>query len=260
MIAERLYAESRAAAAADTVAAVTIGLGYTAVRTAAGGIGLCSTLIDRGACCTHVRTFRDFDGAPASELLAYVRSDDRLERVMGIALVNALNDPRAKTMSRDEGARSGVVAQLGIDAGTSVAMVGFFRPVIARLEKVGAETSILDRGHGMGDEAVFLEQLATWPDVLILTATSLIDDSMDVFLERVSDSTRVVVMGPTTPMIPEVFADLPVHMLAGSVVVDRERALAAVRQGGGTPAIGPHCDKVVWRRDAVPPEREEADA
>lgn len=251
MIGERLYQASLPAARETSVEQVTIGLGYTAVSIAEGGLGLCYTMIDRRARCTQVRTFRDFDGCPATELLEYARSDDTLERSLGIALVNALNEPRAAAMEPDTGERTGIIAQLGIGGGTKVAMVGYFRPVIMRMERVGAEVSVLDRDHGMGDEADFLGDLATWPDILVLTATTMIDDSFGSFLEHVSDSTRVAVMGPSTPMIPEVYADLPVHMLAGMVAVEKDRALAAVRQGGGTPALGPHARKVFWLRDAL---------
>jgi len=255
VIGERLYRVSLPAARETSVGQVTIGLGYVAVRTADGGLGLCYTMIDRRACCTQVRSFHDFDGCPAIELLDYARSGDTLERSMGIALVNALNEPRAAAMEHDSGERTGIIAQLRIGAGTKVAMVGYFGPVIARMKKVGAEISVLDRDHRMGDEAHFLRDLATWPDILVLTATTMIDDSFGLFLDHVGGSTRVAVMGPSTPMIPDVYADLPVHMLAGMVARDKDRALAAVRQGGGTPALSPHSRKVFWLRDRQRAER-----
>jgi uncharacterized protein (DUF4213/DUF364 family) len=37
-------------------------------------------------------------------------------------------------------------------------------------------------------------------------------------------------------MIPEAFAHLPVHMLAGSAITDPQRALKIVRHSGGTRA------------------------
>ncbi len=248
MIAERLYGAFMEPARSRSVAGVTIGLAYTAVSLDDGCLGLCYTMIDRRACCTQVRAFRDFDGLPASDLLEYARSDDTLERSMGLALVNALNEERAADMPRDVGPRTGVIAQLGIGSGTRVAMVGYFPPVAARITAAGAELSILDRDRGLGDRTQFMDALATWPDVLILTATSLLDDSCTPFLQHVGDGARVALMGPSTPMVPEVYADLPVHMLAGMVPLNRDRVLAVVRQGGGTPALGPHSQKVYWLR------------
>jgi len=246
MIAERLCAAFQGPAEGRSIGGVTIGLAYTAVSLDDGSLGLCYTMIDRRACCTQVREFRDFDGLPASDLIEYARSDDPLERSMGLALVNALNEERAARMPRDVGPQTGVIAQLGIGSGTRVAMVGYFPPVAARISAAGAELSILDRDRGLGDRTQFMNALAAWPDVLILTATSLLDDSCTPFLQAVSDGARVVLMGPSTPMVPEVYADLPVHMLAGMVPLARDKVLAVVRQGGGTPALGPHSQKVFW--------------
>jgi len=240
----RIFDACAEGAAGATVGSVTAGLGYTAVTTADGRLGLCYTMTDRRACCTQARHYRDFEGGPATDLLEYVRSDDGLERSMGVALANALNEPRAAAMPEDTGPRAGVIGRFGVGAGTKVAMVGYFGPVIAGLQRAGAEVSVLDRDREMGDEAAFLDALASWPDVVVLTATSLLDDSFERFAERVHGAARVVVMGPSTPMFPEAFEGLPVHLLAGMVAVAKERILAVVRQGGGTPAIAPHAKKV----------------
>jgi len=251
MIAERLHAASLAAAQGCAVGEVSIGLGYSAVTTDDGRMGFCYTMIDRTGSCTHVRRFHDFDGGPATALLDYVRSDDTLERSMGIALVNALNEPAAVAMPRDVGAATGFVAQFGVTEGTRIAMVGFFGPVISGLKKLGAELSVLDRTHGMGDEATFLAELEAWPEVLVLTATSMINDTFDRILEHVGDGVKVVVMGPSTPMIPGVYAGTPVRMLAGMVPVVKDKAMAVIRQGGGTPELSPHSQKVYWVREAA---------
>jgi uncharacterized protein (DUF4213/DUF364 family) len=234
------------AAAHTTIEAMTIGLGYTAVATATGCVGLSYTMVERTASCSHVRAFRDFDGAPATELLEYVRSDDTLERAMGLALVNALNQPQARQLPDDAGPAGTFVAAFGVREGTRVAMVGFFPPVARRLREIGAQLSVLDRDKRMGDEAAFLRDLAEGPDVLIVTATAILNGSLELFLEHVTERVKVVVLGPTTPLVPEAYGALPVHLLAGLVPVDNERVVAAVRQGAGTPALTPHCRKVSW--------------
>lgn len=250
-IVERLHAASAESAAGVTIRGLTIGLGYTAVLTDDGRLGLSYSMIERTACCTHVRSFRDFDGAPASELLDYVLSEDTLERSMGLALVNALNEPRAQHLPQD-GTRGGVFMEaFGVQRGTRVAMVGHFPPVARRLREAGAELSILDSDEHMGDEASFLRELAHWPSVLIVTATTILNGSLELFLDHVTDRVDVMIMGPTTPLLPEAYADSPVRLLAGMVPLDHERVIAAVRQGGGTPALSRHCRKIYWKRPAA---------
>jgi len=244
-ILERLEATFAARSEQREVSTVSIGLGYTAVEVDDGGAGLAYTMADRSRTCTHVRRFRDFEGGPASELLEYLASDSRLERSMAVALVNALNHARAAAMDDDSGPSTGIIERFGVGVGTRVSMVGFF-PIVTQLEAIGAEVRVLDANRGLGDERTFLAELSTWSDAVILTATTLLNDTFSLFVDHVREDARVAVLGPTTPMVPEAFSDVPVDLLAGMVPVDADRVLAAVRQGGGTPAISPHCRKVAW--------------
>jgi uncharacterized protein (DUF4213/DUF364 family) len=135
---------------------------------------------------------------------------------------------------------------MAIGLGTRVAMVGFFPPVVARLRAAGAEVSVLDRDREMGNEAQFLRDIAEWPDVLIITATSILNASFELFMDSVGPGTRVLVLGPTTPMVPEAFGAFPVTMLGGMVAHDHDRVMSAVRQAALTPALQRHCRKVYW--------------
>ena len=64
---------------------------------------------------------------------------------------------------------------------------------------------------------------------------------------------KTIMLGPSTPMVENAFKHLPVHMLAGTVPVDKEKTLKAIRHGMGTPnkfdhitqmivVCGPKCD------------------
>ena len=247
---EVLFEMFQPRAAACAVAAVTIGLGYTAVETTDGDLGLSYTMAGDSVCCARLREYRDFEGAPAGGLLRCVRSSDTLERSLGIALVNALNQRRALTMAEDTAPGGAFMADMGIRPGVRVAMVGFFPPVVARLKTAGAELRVLDRDLEMGDEAQFLRDIAAWPDVLIVTATTILNASFELFMDHVGAGVRVIVLGPTTPMVPEAFAAFPVAMLGGMVALNNERVVSAVRQAALTPALQMHCRKVYWTPEA----------
>lgn len=244
-----LYETFKARAAACGVAAVTIGLGYSAVETTTGDLGLSYTMAGGSVRCARLREYRDFDGARALDLLECVRSDDTLERSLGIALVNALNQRRASTMPQDAAPGGAFMTDLGIGPGVRVAMVGFFPPVVARLKTAGVEVDVLDCDLEMGDEARFLRDIAVWPDVLIVTATTILNASFELFMDHVGPGVRVIVLGPTTPMVPEAFDAFPIAMLGGMVALNNERVVSAVRQAALTPAVQRHCRKVYWTRD-----------
>jgi len=245
---ETLHALCRRPAAETTVATLTIGLGYTAVEIASGDVGLSSTMLDPGVGCTRVRTYRDYEGRSASETLDLLHSDDMLERSLGIATVNALNRHRALSLPSEQ-EKDEHLRHFGVTRGTRVAMVGYFGPVVAQLETLGTEVRVLDWGRDMGDESQFVAALATWPELLILTATTILSASFERFLDAVGESVRVSVLGPTTPMVPSAYDPFPVHRIGGMVPLENDRVLAAVRQGAGTPVLSRFCRKVRYTFD-----------
>jgi uncharacterized protein len=141
-----------------------------------------------------------------------------------------------------------LTAAAGIRTGTRVAMVGYFPPVAARLKGIGAELSVLDCGLDIGHEAHFLGELGTLPDVLIVTATTILNNTLELLMEHVAPGIPVVVLGPTTPMVPEAFEAFPVSMLGGMVVLEKAKLVSAVRQAAVTPAVRRHCRRVYWTR------------
>jgi uncharacterized protein (DUF4213/DUF364 family) len=246
---DMLFEAFEVPAAAAQIATTTIGLGYTAVETTAGDLGLSYTMVGGSACSALQRAYRDFDGAQALDLLQCVRSDDTLERSLGIALVNALNQRRASAMLQDAAPGGAFMRDLDIRPGVRVAMVGYFPPVVARLETAGAEVDVLDRDLEMGNETRFLRRIEVWPDVLVVTATTILNGSFELFMDHVGPGVRVIVLGPTTPMVPEAYEAFPIDMLGGMVAVDNDRVVSAVRQAALTPAIQKHCRKVYWAAD-----------
>ena len=236
-----------------TVETVSVGLGYTAVAVDDGGCGIAYTWIEEGHPCVSGWDYVDFEGRPAAELLEWIRDPLPLRRSMALALINALNAGRAADMPQDPDNQR-LFEDLGITAGTRVAMVGYFKPMERHFDAAGCELRVLDAGKRIGDPQEFFPLLDGWADVLVLTATSILNDSTEQILSRCRPEVRTAVLGPSTPMVPEAFDHLPVRLLAGSVPVDREMVLRRVRHGCGTPMIQRHCLKVVVDTRKVTPK------
>jgi hypothetical protein len=83
----------------------------------------------------------------------------------------------------------------------------------------------------------FYKKLKNWADVLFLTSTSILNNSTEEILAKVHAKVKTIMLGPSTPMVAEAFDHLPVHMLAGTVPLDRENVIKAVRHGMGTPVL-----------------------
>ncbi len=116
-------------------------------------------------------------------------------------------------------------------------MAGFFAPMMKLFKKRNADVEVMDISRGLGWKEKFYEKLENWADVLILTSTSVLNNTTEEVLEHVGETVKTVMLGPSTPMVREAFENLPVHMLAGMVPVEKENVLKAVRHGMGTPVI-----------------------
>jgi len=218
------------------VEVLSLGLGYTAASTSDGGIGIAYTYFAEKKSCMALNQTLDFEGCPAIELLEKIKSDNHIERSMALALVNALNYQDALKLPEDKD--NEILSQkFKIQKGTKVAMVGFFGPMVKLFEDRNVSLEILDESRKLGQVEDFYKKLNSWAEVLLLTSTSILNNTTEEILAHVAGPVKTVMLGPSTPMVGQVFDHLPVHMLAGTVPLDKDNILKAVRHGAGTPIL-----------------------
>ncbi len=180
---QRLYDESLPLAAATTVTSLTVGLGYTAVATGDGGLGLSYTWVEDKERRSYGNGYRDVEGEGAVVLLERLLSDDPFQRSVGLATVNALHHHRSCGLADDSGSPLSLSLQLAdIGAGTHVSMVGYFPPLVRALPELGVELDVIDSSLGLGDPLEFRRRLGSWTEVLIMTATTLLNESAEELL------------------------------------------------------------------------------
>lgn len=229
-----------------------LGLGYTAAATADGGVGIAYTFFQHKSSCMPHAGYDNPEGQPAIGLLEKITGDDPIERTMALAVLNALNAGRVAgiTGGPDEAAdNQDLLELLAIGAGTRVAMVGAIKPLIRLIKERGGEVAVRDEGKGIGAPDDFMEKLSGWAEVLILTSTTILNNTTEEILAAAAGPRQTVLLGPSTPLVPEAFADLPVDFLAGTLPLDRAGTFRAVRHGRGTPVIQKFGRKVLLRLD-----------
>lgn len=241
----KLYECMSAAAGRVAVDQVTIGSSYTSVTTSDGGIGIAAAGVAPDGCCAGNRDTVDFEGSPATDLLQGIMAPDPMERTMALALINALNHKQTMRLP-DDPDNSVLLDHFGIISGARVAMVGYFPPLARLLEEKKIPLSVIDDARGLGDKKTFYRQLDGWAHVLLITATSIINNTTESILSYAGPDVKTVLLGPSTPMLPGAFDHLPIHMLAGTAITDLARALKIIRHGGGARALKPFSRKVYW--------------
>ena len=221
------------------VTILSLGLGYTAVTTSDGGIGLSYTYFSD----KKLNSRAEYENRPAAQLLEKIKSDVPIERSMALALINALNYRAALDLPED-GDNTIMFERFEIGRGRRVAMVGYFGPLVRNFEQKGVALEILDTSRGIGHKEEFYQKLKNWAQVLLLTSTSILNNSTEEIVANAGEKVKTVMLGPSTPMAADAFSHLPVAMLAGTVPIDQEKTLKAIRHGMGTPVLHKFSRKV----------------
>ena len=235
-LSQRLYDLFKKKAQEVDIDTLCLGLGYTAVNLSDGGIGLSYTHFEDKQSCMLLNKHIDYEKKPAIQLLEKIKSDHPVERSMALALVNALNYHEALEFPEDKKNQI-MFDHFKIGKGSRIAMVGFIGPLMEVLKQKNASVEVLDALRGMGQKKAFYEKLGSWADVLFLTSTSILNNTTEDILQNISQTVKTVMLGPSTPMVAAAFKHLPVHMLAGTVPLDNEQVLKAIRHGMGTPVL-----------------------
>jgi uncharacterized protein len=207
------------------VRSVVVGAHLTAV--CSRRCGLASTVT--GSDLHRRETIRDVGRLhlkSARELAEYARSANPLEASIGVAALNSLLQVDERTAL--EMNAFDVLTKQG--AGKKVALVGHF-PFVPALRLKVETLWVIELRPAEGDHpATAAPELIPQADVVALTGSALINHSLDALLSLARRDACVVMLGPSSPPSPLLFAH-GVDVLAVAEVTDEALALAAISQG-----------------------------
>jgi uncharacterized protein (DUF4213/DUF364 family) len=207
------------------VKSVRVGVHWTAVSSR--HCGLASTLVgSQPHGHSKVRDVGRLHFKSAHELAEYARSENLLEASIGVAAINSLLDvDESKVVEMNAGE---VLMQQG--RGKHVALVGHF-PFIAQLRASAGELWVIEQ-QPIADEhpAEAAADLIPRAEVVAITGTALINQTLDGLLALCNPQALVMVLGPSTPLSPVLF-DHGVSILSGAQIVDEAAALGTLCQG-----------------------------
>jgi uncharacterized protein (DUF4213/DUF364 family) len=225
---------------------VRMGLGYTGVCLEDGCCGVAFTFKEglyHG--CSVFTGRRPLAGTSSHEILAYLGSSSSLESALGLSTVNALVNGEAAFQAEGD-----VMKMLQLAPNDRVGMVGYFGPLLKTIREQAKELVIFeideDREAGVLPAEQAYKELPRC-DIAIITSTSLINGTADGLLAAAKGCREVVLLGASTPLIPEVFAPLGVTLLSGVVVMDVPSLLRTISEGGGMAYFGNAVKKTTIR-------------
>ena len=211
---------------------VVVGFNWTAVEGPAA-IGFAATPSRGDGATTTPETGR-YGGRPLSALAALAGSANPYERAIGIAAANAHWNVDAPDLADGDGL-SGAA-----DGGRTV-VVGRFPGLDGKLP--GA--LVLERRPGPDDlPAERAPEIIPGCARLFVTASTLVNGTVDDLLRLARPTAEITLVGPGTPLCSGL-ARLGIRRLAGFVATDPEACLKAVMEGAGARAFRRHGRAVV---------------
>lgn len=233
-----------------TVDKVVIGLFFTGVKLNNGKGGLCFTpikTIPEAVCCPSsamvMPASGKLNGRKVTQFLDEMSSGNPLKKTMGIAVLNALSSTYWETHPPESyRIRTGVDALDGVAFPDSafVVVVGALVPTIRSLKQRAKPFAILEldpltlKADELEHFVPFKEAHEVVPkaDILVVTGTTLINDTLEDLLKMRKPGAEIVVVGPTASMLPDAFFRRGVTRIGGVTVTDADRVLKVIAEAG----------------------------
>ncbi len=218
---------------------VRIGLSYTGVLLSNDLLGLSYSFAEeKGSCCEIIEESGDLIGEKAIDVAEYINDPFAITASLGLATMNAVFNQWVEE-------KGDILEFLELRDDDSLGMVGDFRPLVSKLNK-DIDLFVFERKPHDYDlyPEYAVEEILPEVDVAIISATTIVNKTIDHLLDLCEDARKVALVGPTTPMAEDVFVSKNVDFLAGSVINDNETALEIISQGGGTRSLKRVSEKV----------------
>ena len=249
-----------------TIERAVVGLFFTGVKLSTGHVGACATpvkTIPDAVCCptsAHAMPFPGkMRGRRAADFLDEVQHQDGIRRAVGIAAMNAL-----AAFCWDRKPHPAVDLETDVDAFDAariapdqmVVVVGAFVPFLRELKRRGNSYLVLEQDPAVlkADELPFYRHasqasvVVPQADVLLITGTTLLNDTLDDILAVAKPNACKVVVGPTVGLVPDAYLRRGCDILGGIRVTHADKFLDVLAEGGsGYHFFGKSAQKIVLR-------------
>jgi uncharacterized protein len=165
--------------------------------------------------------------ANAAEVVQLLRSDDSTAAAVGLATLNALQQPAESTLTSYDAA-DWLSAQ---SSGKIVAIFGRFPFIMDEIRPFAKAVYVFEQHPEAGEySADAIPQLIPQADLIAITSSTVINHSIDSILQHTSNQQTVILLGPSTPLTSRLF-DCGIAALFGVRVSNIEEAKASVLAG-----------------------------
>jgi len=224
---------------------IQVGLLYTAIQLEDGSTGVAFSFPRKGCGVSLTTGKNSLKGKPAREIVNYLGSENLSDSSLALSTVNALVYAMKLYQEVMEG---DVLEVIDIKDKESVCMVGCFLPVLEKIKDRNIKIKVVDLEQKPGvlpAEDAF--SILKDSQIALITATSIINSTIDRLLEATEHCREVVILGPSTPLLPQAFEGTPVTCIAGIMIEKPEEVFRVIGEGGGFRFFKPYTKKYTLR-------------
>ena len=165
----------------------------------------------------------------ADKVARLLLSDDETEAALGLATLNALNQPDESLLSTADAA-DWLSAH---SAGRSVAVFGRFPFVEDEIRPFARKLWVFEQDPQAGEfGAADMSRILPQAEIVAITSSSILNHTIDSILSHIKPDRIVVLLGPSTPLNAKLFG-CGITALFGVRVVDVRQAVESVIAGEG---------------------------
>jgi uncharacterized protein len=210
---------------------------FCALELEDGSLGLSYVLLDDTLARLHDAPERlGLAGADALALARDFAGPYGVRRTLGFAAVNALTRHLFDRAGFTPPPSTDSIGQMDPQAGEAIGMVGYFRPLAARIAEVGAKLTVLELKPELAGEkdgyrvSLNPHDLADCGKVLC-TSTVLLNDTLDRVLASCRRARHFALVGPGAGCLPDPLFARGVTLMGGNWIADRAGFLDALAAG-----------------------------
>lgn len=246
---------------------VTVGLFFTGVKLSNGSGGLCATpvkMIPEAVCCPSSAHAMPDSGRMRGKGVAHFMegrfAGNPLQRTIAIAMLNALSEtcrqaglfgPHEYLVGADP------MDDEQIPPGAYTVVIGALLPYLKMLRTQQRRYGILEldprtlkeeeKPHYIEPERA--DEAIARADYLLITGTTLVNDTLEGILSRRKQGAKVVLVGPTASLFPDALFAHGIHSMGGITVTEPDGLLDVIAEAGsGYHFYGKYAEKTVVRR------------
>lgn len=199
---------------------------FMALRLSDDSVGISFVMLPEHCRSPYERLRPDtFNGRPPGELAARFGSHDPIEHMLAMAALNAMCSHIMRSGRVELDTATDSLGLLDIQAGDHIGMVGFFSPLIDRIEACGARLTVIELDDSYRELYPHIRVTLDTAELngcnkVLCTSTVVYNNTLDYILSHCRADAFISVVGPTAGFLPDPLFARGVDVVGGTLIHD----------------------------------------